>query len=98
MSDALATLRQAVAPKQGLRPVPLVSESYQVASVPAVSTRLLNMYAEKLPAGSRSTHMLKPTPGTSLLCVLPTGPVLFSATLAGSYYAISGNCGLSLAG
>jgi hypothetical protein len=91
MSDTLATLRQLVAPKQGLRPLPLVSESYQVDSTPAVSTRLLNMFAEALPPGSRSAHMLKPTAGTSLLCTLGTGPVRCSAAIAGSYYAISGD-------
>src|SRR5262249_39744440 len=74
-----------------LQPIPLVAESYQVASVPAVSTKLLNMYAEQLPPGSRSTHMLRPTAGTDLIATLGSGPVHVSATLAGSYYAVSGD-------
>ena len=39
MSDTLATLQSALAPKPGLKPIPLASESYQLNSTPASATR-----------------------------------------------------------
>jgi hypothetical protein len=76
--------------RPGLHPLPLVGQSYQLASAAAANTRLLNLYAQKLPAGSRSDHILKPTPGLALFATMGTGPVLTSASLAGSIWAISG--------
>lgn len=77
--------------KPGLKPIPLVSESYQLASVPASATRLLNCYAERMPAGSRSPFIIKPTPGLSVLTTLGAGPVLASASIGRNIFFISGD-------
>ena len=50
MSDALTSLRTALAPKQGMRKIPLALETYQHQSVPLSSKLLMNMLAEQEPA------------------------------------------------
>lgn len=85
-----ASIAAALTPHVGLQPVQLASQSYELESVAAVSQRLLNFYAQRLPPGSRSAFILKPTPGLNVFTTMGTGPVLASASLAGSLFAISG--------
>lgn len=82
MSDTLAALQTALAPKTGLHPIPLASQSYEYADPPASAERLLNMFAEKLPASARSPFQIKSTPGNELLTTLGAGPVFSAAALA----------------
>jgi hypothetical protein len=99
MSDTLASLQAAIAPKSGLHPVPLASESYELVSTGS-SEHLVNFFAERLPPGGRSPFILKPTPGLTLFDTLGTGPILALTALAtpvagsrfrtGQYWAISG--------
>lgn len=93
MSDTLtaASIASALTPPHGMRPIPLASQSYELASVAASSERLLNFVAEKMPPGSRSAFILKPTAGIEAFTVMGTGPLRASATLAGSMWAISGS-------
>ena len=93
MSDALATIRQLVAPKGGLQPIPLPTQSYQHPSKPLSQQRLLNMYAAVQPAGSRSPFALMPTPGLGdPFLSLGTGPVFeMNYDLSGRLYVISGD-------
>jgi hypothetical protein len=77
-------------PRPALRPIPLVSESYQLASSAAATTQLLNLYPEKMPEGARSTFILKSDPGTEEWRNVGTGPILASATLAGALWVVSG--------
>ncbi|MGD0108367.1 MAG: hypothetical protein ABSC06_30660 [Rhodopila sp.] len=91
MSDTLTALQAALAPRVGLQPVPLASQSYELSSTPASGERLLNMYAEKLDATNpRSAYILRPTAGTGLFTTLGAGPVLASASASGAFRAISG--------
>jgi len=77
-------------PQAKLRPIPLVAESYQLASSAASSTQLLNLYPEKMPDGARSAFILKSTPGLEEWTTIGTGPILASATLAGALWVVSG--------
>lgn len=86
-----ASIAAALTPHVGLQPIPLASQSYELASKPAGNQRLLNFFAEKLPSGSRAGFMLKPTPGLDVFATMGTGPILTTASLAGSLFAISGS-------
>lgn len=99
MSDTLAQLQTALAPKTGLHPIPLASETYELSST-ASSEQLVNWFAEKSPPGGRSPFILKPTPGLTSFDTLGSGPILALEALAapsfgphyrtGTYWAISG--------
>lgn len=100
MSDTIAALQTALAPKSGLHPVPLASENYELVST-ASSEELINWFAEKLPPGGRSPFILKPTPGLTLFDSVGAGPILAMITSnsltagpppvrAGQYWVISG--------
>jgi hypothetical protein len=100
LSDAFATVQTSAAGKPGLLPQPLASQSYALASHPASAERLLNWHAEKLPAHARSSSAsavaapafyLKPTAGTSPFATMGSGPILCTASLAGGFWAISGD-------
>jgi len=92
MSDTLGSLQAALTGlKPGLKPVPLASQSYQMASAPASAARLLNMYPQRMPANARSPFVLKPTPGLATFATAGTGPILAAAALAGSIWLISGS-------
>jgi hypothetical protein len=91
VSDALTALRTALAPKTGLRRIPLTLESYQHQSTQLSSKLLLNMFAEQQPADARSQVALIPTPGLSLLLNVGTGPIhAINDDLPGTIYVVSG--------
>jgi hypothetical protein len=71
-------------------PIPLASQSYQAASLPASAQRLLNMYAEPLPGGAASAFMLLPTPGLSLWAETGSGANRGIHAMGGDIYVISG--------
>lgn len=74
-----------------LQALPLAAQSYELASRPAAGRRLLNMYAERMPEGSRSPFVLKPTPGLVPMVRLGSGPVAAMATMPGFLYVIAGS-------
>lgn len=87
-----------------LSPIPLANQSYELGSRPAVATRLLDVYAEKLPTtskiagaldslsqSSRAEWILKPSPGTKLFRTIGTGPILAMASIPALLYVVSGN-------
>jgi hypothetical protein len=74
-----------------LSPIPLASESNQLASKPAAQHRLVNLVAEALPDGARSKFYLKSTPGLVASGTLGSGPVLSMAATGGAMFAISGS-------
>jgi len=91
MSDALTSLRTALAPKQGMRRIPLTMETYQHPSVPLSSKLLMNMYAEQEPSDARTVAALRPTPGSSDFLAFGPGPVhAINDDLPGIIYAVSG--------
>jgi hypothetical protein len=73
-----------------LEPIPLASESYQLASVPAAQHRLLNLYPETLPDNARAKYYLKSTPGLVQLSSAGTGPISATATTQGNLFVMSG--------
>jgi hypothetical protein len=91
MSDTLATLQKALAPKTGMRPIPFPTESYQHPSKPYNSKRLLNYAAEAGPPDSRSPFVLAPTPGLVLREQVGGGPWhAFNTDIVGGFYVVSG--------
>src|SRR6187399_258055 len=62
MSDALATLRNALSPKTGMRRIPFPLESYEHPSLPLSAKRLINLMAEQQPADARTAAALVSTP------------------------------------
>ena len=91
MSDALTQLRSALAPKQGMRRIPLTLESYQHQSTQLSSKLLQNMMVEQQPADARNQVALIPTPGLSLLLNVGTGPIhAINDDLPGTIYVVSG--------
>ena len=58
MSDTLAALKTALAPKPGMKRIPLPLESYEYLSPPLTQKRLLNMFAEAAPDDSRTAAAL----------------------------------------
>jgi len=91
MSDSLATLRQALAPKAGMRRIPFPLESYQHPSVPLSAKRLLNVMAEEAPADARTHAALVPTPGLTPWLTVGTGPIrAINTDMPGVVYFISG--------
>ena len=91
MSDTLATLQKALAPKTGMRPIPFSTESYQHPSKPLQSKRLLNYAAEAAPPDSRSPFVLMPTPGLVYREQVGAGPWhAFNTNLLGGFYVVSG--------
>ena len=91
MSDALTSLRAALAPKQGMRKIPLALETYQHQSVPLSSKLLMNMLAEQEPADARTVAALLPAPGASDFLAVGTGPVhAINDDLPGIIYLVSG--------
>ena len=99
MSDTLDTLRQALSPKTGMRPIPFPFESYEHPSLPLTAKRLINVMSEKLPADARVAAALVSSP--SLQAWDPaaggsgpigTGPILaMNDDMPGRIYIVSGN-------
>jgi hypothetical protein len=91
MSDALTQLRSALAPKTGLRRIPLTLETYQHQSTQLSSKRLLNVFAEQQPADARNQVALLSTPGLSQLVPVGSGPIhAINDDRPGVYYVVSG--------
>jgi len=91
MSDTLATLQKALAPKTGMRNIPFPVESYQHPSKPYNAKRLLNYAAEAGPPDSRSPFVLVPTPGLVVREQIGTGPWhAFNTNILGGFYVVSG--------
>ena len=74
-----------------LAPIPLVTQSYDLNSRPASATRLVNLFAETLPEGSRAPFFLKSSPGTRVWRTFGVGPVYAMATIPGYLYVVSGS-------
>lgn len=92
MSDTLARLQQALAPKKGMQRIPIPLESYQHPSPPLSSKRLLNMLAEQEPADARSPAILRSTPGLIPYITVGTGPIYaLNAEMPGILYVVSGD-------
>ena len=92
MSDTLSTLQAALAPKTGMKRIPLPLESYQHPSVPLSAKRLLNMYSEAEPADARTAAALISTPGLAPFLLCPPGPILQMNDYSGEQiYLVSGN-------
>jgi hypothetical protein len=99
MSDTLATLQTALAPKTGMKRIPFPLESYEHPSLPLVAKRLVNLFAEKAPDDARTAAFLASTPGlvawtTALGGSGPigTGPILaMNDDMPGRVYLVSGN-------
>jgi len=91
VSDSLATLRQALAPKAGMRRIPFPLESYEHPSLPLSAKRLLNVMAEEAPADARTHAALVPTPGLAPHLAVGSGPIhAINTDLPGVMYFISG--------
>jgi|SRR5579862_225330 len=91
MSDTLATLQNALAPKTGMRRVPFPMESYQHPSLPLLAKRLLNVMAEQQPADARVSAALVSTPGLVAFEAVGTGPILaMNDDMPGRIYIVSG--------
>lgn len=91
MGDALTALQSALAPKQGMRRIPLTTESYQHPSLPVSAKQLLNLYVEAAPADARSQAVLMSTPGTVPYLEIGDGPIMATnSDLPGRWYIVSG--------
>lgn len=72
--------------------IPIPTQTYELNSLPANAQDLVNLHVEPLPQGSRSSAMLKPTPGLVLLFDFSTGGIrALDATQPGRLYAVAGN-------
>jgi len=92
MSDALASLRQALGPKTGIQRVSIPLQSYPHFSRPLTTERLLNMFAEQAPKDARAGIVLSPVPGLVELYEAGSGPVLaMNADHPGHLYVVSGD-------
>ncbi len=91
MSDSLDSLKAALAPKTGMRRIPIPLESYEHPSGPLSSKKLINMLAEKAPSDARTAAALVPAHGLAPFMTLPTpGVVAINAAMAGSVYVVAG--------
>jgi hypothetical protein len=92
MSDALASLRTALAPKTGMRRIPFPLESYQHPSMPLQSKRLLNLFAEQEPDDSRTAAALLSVPDLEQIAAIGPGPVLaMNSDMPEQVYIVSGD-------
>lgn len=71
-------------------PVPLSVHSYRAASVPASAQKLLNMYMEPLPEGSKGQALLLPTPGLTTFVEVGDGPIRGLHTMGSLLFVVSG--------
>lgn len=70
--------------------VPWAIQSYRSRSLPVSSQRMVNMYAEAQPSGSKAGMPVFGTPGISLFSTCGTGPVRGVWQMAGVLYVVSG--------
>lgn len=87
-----ATAAQAApAAPTGMQRIPLPLESYEHASLPLDSQRLLNVYAEQAPDDARSRTPLMSSPGLATQFNIGTGPVyVLNDDVPGVRYLVSG--------
>jgi hypothetical protein len=91
MSDALASLQTALAPKTGMKRIPFPTESYQHPSLPLSAKRLLNFYIEQAPADALTQTVMRSTPGLAPYGTTGTGPVYaINGDFPGYIYVVSG--------
>jgi hypothetical protein len=91
MSDALASLRQALGPKGGMRRLPFPTETYEHPSLPVSAKRLLNLMVEQQPADARNEIVLISTPGLRMAITVGAGPILAVNTdVPGIIFVVSG--------
>lgn len=92
MSDALTTLRTALAPTKGMKRIPFPLESYQHPSKPLSAKRLMNVMAEAEPADARSPAVLISTPGLTYLGEGAGGGPVYAqnSDMPGVIYFVSG--------
>lgn len=69
---------------------PWVQQSYRSRSLPVSSQRLVNMFLETQPSGSKDQSPVFGTPGISLFCNCGLGPVRGMRVMADVLYAVSG--------
>src|SRR4249920_2338035 len=92
MSDVLATLRSALAPKAGMKRIPIPLESYEHPSLPFTAKRLLNLYSEAGQSDARSLALLMPSGGLETYKTLGDGPVrAINDDFPGYIYVVSGD-------
>lgn len=84
--------QQAPPPPRGMQRIPFPLESYEHYSPPLSAKRLLNYFAEKQPADSRSEWALIPTPGLAEYLTLGDGPIrAINSDFPGFIYVVSGS-------
>lgn len=73
-----------------LRPIPFAAQSYQDRSLPVSSQRLVNMYLEEKPEGSKSRVALHNTPGLKPYKTIGTGPCRGMIVMGEDAWVVSG--------
>ena len=87
-----AATQAAPAPAAGMQRIPFPVRSYQHASPPLSSERLLNFYIEKQTETARTQAALIPTGGLELVHTVGDGPIYaMDDTLPGRVYLVSGS-------
>jgi hypothetical protein len=72
-------------------PIPLSVQSYRAESLPASAQRLVNLYAEAMPEGSKGPVLLLPVPGLLSFAEVGDGPIRGLHALRPYLFAVSGN-------
>ena len=91
MSDTVAALQTALAPKTGMQRIPFPLETYQHPSLPLSAKRLLNLMAENQPPDARTQGALLSTPGLLPSLTVGTGPIrAMNDDMPGVLYIVSG--------
>jgi hypothetical protein len=70
--------------------VPFAWNSYRHRSLPISAQRLINVFAEKQPPGSKAEIVLLPTPGLVEFATCGSGQVRGFIEMAGLFYVVSG--------
>jgi hypothetical protein len=70
--------------------VPFAWNAYKHRTLPASAQRLINVFAEKQPPGSKSEMLLLPTPGMELFVTVGDGPTRGFTEMAGELIVVSG--------
>lgn len=70
--------------------IPLSMQSYQAATLPASAQRLLNMYPEVLPEGSKGPAALLPTPGMAEWGTIGSGPIRGMIVMGDYLWVVTG--------
>ena len=90
MSDTLAALEQALKPKTGMQRLPFPLDTYEHPSIPLISKRLLNYYAEQQPGDARVAAALVPTSGLVPYLAVGSPPIrAVNADMPGRLYVLA---------